>query len=128
MSFRVEAKGFIGAATALEEFAREIQGRIIPSQFRLLGEQTVQEQKNIAPVDTGYMRDHISITNLSATNLEITSEADYSGFVEFGTRKMEAQPFFWGPIESVFKANFNRNTNRDALGLWRGLTSRYQNR
>jgi HK97 gp10 family phage protein len=44
----------------------------------------------IAAVDTGYMRDHIAA---DADGKAITSEAGYSGFVEFGTVHMSAQPF-----------------------------------
>ena len=57
------------------------------------GDSIVNEAQAAAPVDTGYMRDHISVTDASDTHVTIVSEADYSGFVEYGTRHMDAQPF-----------------------------------
>jgi len=45
-----------------------------------------------APVRTGYLRDHIKARHYSKTS-NVISYAPYSGFVEFGTRYMAAQPF-----------------------------------
>lgn len=60
--------------------------------------------RQLAPVDTGYMHDHISQKKeATSTSLEATveSEADYSLYVEFGTVKMDAQPFFTPAFESA---------------------------
>jgi HK97 gp10 family phage protein len=60
--------------------------------------------KQLAPVDTGYMRDHISQTEeASSESLRSVTEsaADYSVFVEYGTINMEAQPFFTPAFESA---------------------------
>ncbi|MDK6688324.1 hypothetical protein QP246_02480 [Aerococcus urinae] len=45
------------------------------------------------PYATGYLNDHIDHRMISDTSFEIFSPAGYSGFLEFGTRKMSAQPF-----------------------------------
>ena len=50
----------------------------------------------IAPRDTGFMADHIT-----GDENGVHSEADYSGFVEFGTYKMAAQPFIRPAIAEV---------------------------
>lgn len=53
--------------------------------------------KSLAAVDTGYMRDHINTQPTESHGDVITgsyeSEAPYGGYVEFGTRKMSAQPY-----------------------------------
>jgi HK97 gp10 family phage protein len=54
----------------------------------------VSNAQGSAPVDTGELRDDISIVDSSDTSITITSGAGYSGFVEYGTRYMSAQPFF----------------------------------
>lgn len=55
------------------------------------------EAQMIAPVDTGYLRDHIEtameVEEPTRAVAKVTSNADYSVFVEYGTRHMSAQPF-----------------------------------
>lgn len=53
-----------------------------------LQDQIVLYAKAFAPVDTGYMRDHIEKTKSG-----VVSRAPYSSYVEYGTYKMRAQPF-----------------------------------
>jgi HK97 gp10 family phage protein len=62
--------------------------------------------QQLAPVDTGYMRDNISQTDeATSADLKATIEsgADYSAFVEYGTINMDAQPFFTPAFESAKK-------------------------
>lgn len=64
----------------------------------------VAEAKSIAPVRTGYMRDHITgkVEDKERTVVgAVTSEAGYSGFVEFGTVHMEAQPFMRPALDTA---------------------------
>lgn len=63
--------------------------------------ETVQYMQAKSPVDTGYMRSHISGHVTGKGNAIITSEAYYSGFVNFGTRFMDAQPFFSDGIDYI---------------------------
>lgn len=53
-----------------------------------------------AAVRTGYMRDHISRTVVGPWFF-VEAEADYSGFVEYGTRYMAAQPFMTPAAEET---------------------------
>lgn len=60
--------------------------------------------KQLAPVDTGFMRDHVSQTKTADANdlsAVVESAADYSLYVEYGTVKMDAQPFFTPAFESA---------------------------
>lgn len=65
--------------------ALQTVGEKFPMEAARLIAKRAQE---IAPVRTGYLRDHIE-----AKEGQVVSEADYSQFVEFGTVHMEAQPF-----------------------------------
>lgn len=64
-------------------------------------ERTVKQaqtnSKAVAAVDTGFMKAHINTRPTENHGDVITgwyeSEAPYSGYVEYGTRKMSAQPF-----------------------------------
>jgi HK97 gp10 family phage protein len=62
--------------------------------------------KELAPVDTGFMRDHIKQTiqaEEGSLQAVVESEADYSVYVEYGTVNQEAQPFFTPAFESSKK-------------------------
>lgn len=66
--------------------------RVVPTiQKATRGGREVMQ--SIAPVDTGFMRDHIFDRDI-ADGSQIESEAIYSGFPEYGTSRMGAQPFF----------------------------------
>ena len=47
-----------------------------------------------APVKTGKLKSLISAARVGEASYEVRSEAEYSVYVEMGTRKMAAQPFF----------------------------------
>ena len=66
-----------------------------------MADQIVQEQQNLAPVDTGFMRDETAVTEVGDDSVRIEAQANYSGFVEFGTTKMEPQPWFYPPVEAL---------------------------
>ena len=51
-----------------------------------------------APVDTGWMRDNIKAVHLSRYS-QVVANAKYSGYVEFGTYKMAAQPYLRPAID-----------------------------
>ena len=48
--------------------------------------------KQLAPVDTGYLRNGIGWVMTDETAGELTSAAEYAAYVEFGTHKMDARP------------------------------------
>lgn len=52
-----------------------------------------------APVDTGYLRANIHRQG-SGLDATVVSEAPYSGYVEYGTGRMGARPFFWPALEA----------------------------
>jgi HK97 gp10 family phage protein len=98
VSIEIELEGATEAASRLDSLANSIT-REIASALQEAANIFVQNAQANAPVDTGFMRDNITITESSDTSITITSEAGYSGFVEYGTRKMDSQPFFEPAIE-----------------------------
>lgn len=52
-----------------------------------------------APKDTGFLKGNINTNYPANTKAEIKSAATYSGYVEYGTRKMAAQPFMRPSLE-----------------------------
>lgn len=81
-------------------------------------ESAVDLGKQLAPVDTGNMRDNISQTEEAVPDrlrAVVESAADYSVFVEYGTVNMEAQPFFTPSFESA-----RRQVNNGLLNVLKG--------
>lgn len=68
-------------------------------------QRSMQEIQNLAKinaaVDTGNLRNSIQLSIISDTKILITSFASYSAYIEFGTFKMNAQPFFRPAIDEV---------------------------
>ena len=54
-----------------------------------------------APVDTGYMASHIEKEVTGKDTVTVVATAPYSGYVDQGTWKMEAQPFFTRNVELI---------------------------
>lgn len=109
MSVRVEGFKF-AALTA--HMRKNIAGAVNNA-----AESCVSLGQQLAPVDTGYMRDHIAQKEQASPEslrAVVESEADYSAFVEYGTVNMDAQPFFTPAFESA-----RRQLNNELLRVLR---------
>jgi HK97 gp10 family phage protein len=98
MSIRLVKTGFNFAK--LSEKTRQN----IAKELNSGAQSAVSLGQQLAPVDTGFMRDNITqIEEADAGSLKsvVESAADYSVFVEYGTVNMEAQPFFTPAFESA---------------------------
>jgi HK97 gp10 family phage protein len=54
-----------------------------------------------APVDTGYMASHIEKEITGKDTVTVIATAPYSGYVDQGTWKMKAQPFFSRNVDLI---------------------------
>lgn len=63
--------------------------------------QIVQQAQSRAPVDTGFLRDNIQITTETDDEIEVTSQAEYSIYVEEGTSRMPSRPFMLPAAQEV---------------------------
>lgn len=70
--------------------------RKMKNAMRRAARKLARYSREDVPVDTGFLRDSIQ-----ASGQSVTVGASYAGFVEFGTVKMAAQPFFWPAVERV---------------------------
>lgn len=59
------------------------------------------QAKTRAPVDTGFLKSSIQAAPRSPLHWQVTVNAAYGAFVEFGTRKMAAQPYFVPAVAAV---------------------------
>jgi HK97 gp10 family phage protein len=88
--------------TDLDDFAERLE-RVASAGYpleivELLADQWVDTSQDEAPVDTAFMQQNIVVTDLSGGDTQadatVESRADYSGYVNNGTRCQEPRPFF----------------------------------
>lgn len=111
MAFPIHTPGasVIVRADNFDEQTQRIKNQIVRGTVRMVKDIAALARK-YAAVDTGYMRDHITEDGTA-----VRSEAYYSGFVEWGTRFMAAQPFLRPAFEQVF-ANLNSYMQAGGIG------------
>lgn len=69
-------------------------GKAVKMAVKLNGAELQQKAQRNAPVDTGNLRRSIVLSiRDGGMTAEVTATADYSAYVEYGTRYMEAQPY-----------------------------------
>ncbi|AUG50489.1 TPA: HK97 gp10 family phage protein [Streptococcus pyogenes] len=96
----IEWKGIEKAFSKLVNAPGNID-RLIDAAVKNHAEKVKTEAMRIAPYDTGFLHDNIYTYYPGKACAEIISNAGYSGFLEYGTRKMHAQPFLRPAVETI---------------------------
>lgn len=127
-------KGDNGLASTMAAFDRVIRApreAILPA-LKKSGEELAAAQKALAPVDTGALRDSITVTMpgesapaysqpggsrvAGETEVLVTAgntDVRYAHLVEYGTADAEAQPYFW-PTFRLLRNRLQNRINRAA--------------
>lgn len=82
---RVAAAAAAAAGLAVAKAAHDIEARA----------------KNAAPVDTGFLKSSIRADQEGPFTWRVDVQAEYGGYVEFGTSRMAARPYFTPAVEFV---------------------------
>ncbi len=82
---------------AIKESAKSFTNQ----ELSKISEELITDMQTTCPVDTGFLRDNIEQSNSSTTAIQVASRADYSIYVEMGTRHMQAEPFFWPAVNKI---------------------------
>lgn len=99
MSKSVRIKG-------MRQFIRNVQRKApqlekaIDQEIKLSGLRVERTSKKMAPWDTGWMSNNIYASVVGLMQAEVVSPAEYSIFVEMGTRFMFAQPFLFPALKA----------------------------
>jgi HK97 gp10 family phage protein len=96
----IEIEGLNEFTLTFDEAAQALREGIAEA-LQNAGDAFVDSAQGAAPVDTGFLQDNIAITSTSDTEVVIESLAEYSLFVEEGTWKMTAQPYFFQALDSA---------------------------
>jgi HK97 gp10 family phage protein len=126
MSFNLSLKiaGVKEAADALSQFSDNVlQGTSV--LLEQIGNDMVDEMQATCPVSTGNLQSLIS-SEMDGTDLNVVSDAEYSGFVEFGTWKTEPQPYFGPAVDKVRGGAGLEDAGADALAEFRRAASSVQ--
>lgn len=94
LGIKLTTNGFDTLEGKLTDIGQQVKTFQTSEPLKIANEM-VDKMQSICPVDTGFLRDNIGITNQDETTVQISSRAEYSKFVEFGTRYQKAQPFFF---------------------------------
>lgn len=97
MSVQIKIVGF-----DMRGLSRRVREGIV-EELNSGAESTVSLAKQLAPVDTGFLRDNIVQTEEATTGnmrVAVESQASYGEFVEYGTVNSEAQPHMTPAYES----------------------------
>lgn len=73
----------------------------VPAVVQEAGTRVQQRAKFFAPVDTGRLRENIRIDSGGVFDVTVTSHMGYSGFQEWGTSRMNPQPYMGPAAETV---------------------------
>lgn len=87
---------------------------LVKQAVLLNGSEMQQKAQRIAPVDTGHLKRGIGLSSDLADrgfSVRVYSNADYSGYLEWGTRYMFAQPFM-RPSFNEQKKQFKKDLQR----------------
>ena len=99
MEVRVKVRGIEEVARNMdklqEELSQELAVAVEREAFRIEG-----LAKEFCPVDTGRLRSSIHAEMTATHTAKISDGVQYGVFVEFGTSKMGAQPFFRPAVDA----------------------------
>ena len=94
---KVELRGWDRWSQRIATLIRNLDERNVVSFIQAEGDKIHAEMVRTAPVDTGFLRSHITISH-RRDGVRLESEAPYSLWVDRGTSKMAPQSFFRNPL------------------------------
>lgn len=97
--WKFSVKGAREAKKSLEEIADEVKGGpVTPDTLFKIAEATKNLASSRTPVRTGFLKSRNQTEQISRKEIRIFNDAPYAGYVNFGTSKMVARPFFTSAI------------------------------
>lgn len=97
-------KGIEEADAALKELLAKLP-QFQQENFQEIGQLMVESAKARTPIDTGRLVSNNKILKVNDKELIVGNPVPYAGFVENGTSKQRAQPF-WRPVINELARRF----------------------
>jgi len=70
-------------------------------ELRQVAKRIAARAKQLAPVETGELRDSIQVHTVDEDDIEVIAASYYAPWVEYGTEKMAPRPFMRPAIDDV---------------------------
>lgn len=83
----------VGAASVIKALENMVSDNELEMLVQKAALKVEAEAKKLCPVDTGRLRASITTQRLGPLTYGVGTGVEYAPYVEFGTRKMAAQPF-----------------------------------
>lgn len=99
MNIKIDVKGLPQLRAFLKDAPKNLENAIEGSLSEL-ADNIYDTTTGLAPVDTGDLISSIAVTK-SKTKISATVGVDYASYVDEGTSRMSAQPFFSKPIKQI---------------------------
>jgi|SRR5688572_20401412 len=97
------AQSFNNLTRISSQIERELSKLVKKTAFRIEA-----KAKELAPVDTGLLRNSVTTTVESATKATVGTSIEYAAHQEFGTRHQKGKPFLT-PAADEAKKDFERD-------------------
>ena len=93
--------------SGIDELLRRVDNVVEPGRVRVTRRKALRAGIYVAeryakakvPVDTGNLKNSISVGVVDENHAELWATTDYAAYVEFGTRRMAARPFMRPSVE-----------------------------
>jgi len=115
-----EIEGLSQVLGNLERAVVIMAGPAADATTEIVTARAVEKMKGSAPVLTGKLRDSIHVEGQGAVR-EVTADAPYAAFVEYGTSNMAAHPFFRPALHEA-EASMEKTAQTVYRGMVPGLT------
>lgn len=113
----VTLSGFKEFGDKLKNMPRTLE-REIGGEVKDAAELWAAGAKRDAPVDVGFLRGQISTSKLSAMDWEVTSHAEYSAYMEWGTKTRVSVPADLQGYANQFRGGANQGGAKKAIFKW----------
>lgn len=101
---KIETEKFIAE---LEKLSNDVKEKV-KRELVWAGVETQNRARVNCPVDTGTLRNSITYEPKGDFDVVVGAYTDYASYVEYGTRKMNAQPYLIPAFEEVSKELYTR--------------------
>lgn len=113
MGFTFNLEGIQDTINQLRKLDGEV-AEAVNNELAASTEMMAKTAKQLAPVDTGKLRNSISASQVAPLTWELVAQTDYAAYVEFGTGKFVRIPEEAKAFAEEFKGKGKREINRNA--------------
>jgi hypothetical protein len=117
MSVRIDVKGLKELQEKFKEIPKNVAEEVDGAMY-VAALDFVDRAQDAAPINVGVLKGQITSTQLAEMDWKVTSGADYSAFIEFGTRSRVQVPADLAQYAQQFKGGNGGGDAKTAIYEW----------